>query len=155
MNTQHRQHRLFLHHVAKSLSPDDAAVMMTIADTFPPPPSAAPGTGPTFNSAPVEEHPVNGPLLGSEQLQVLAETAGQHPWSAFYKNKYQEWHVSVPVPGSSMGYDLFPDGVPGPHPEQTARLIGSLHQLIETCRVQERALAALGVTDLSPYREPQ
>ena len=55
------------------------------------------------------------------------------PWAAFYKHKYNEWHVSVPVSNSDMRLSIFPDGIPGDTPEEAegnARLIAAAPDLL-------------------------
>ncbi|MCX6217579.1 hypothetical protein [Spirosoma sp.] len=55
------------------------------------------------------------------------------PWSAFYKRKYDEWHVSVPLPGTKMTYGIFPNGVPAVNgtAEANAKLIAASPELLE------------------------
>ena len=58
------------------------------------------------------------------------------PWAAFYKYKYNEWHVSVPVSNSDMRLSIFPDGIPGDTPEEAegnARLIAAAPDLLAVC----------------------
>lgn len=45
------------------------------------------------------------------------------PWSVFYKHKYDEWHVSVPLESGGMKLGLFLDGCPTG--EHDARLIAA------------------------------
>lgn len=74
-------------------------------------------------------------LLNREQLDaLLGHTPG--PWTAFPKPKYQEWHVSIPVPDSptSWAFGLFPDGVPGDNAGADARLIAAAPDLLITSR---------------------
>jgi hypothetical protein len=54
------------------------------------------------------------------------------PWKAFYKAKYDEWHVSA------SGWGLFPDGIDSGNREADARLIAAspdlfaaLHEMTE------------------------
>lgn len=49
-------------------------------------------------------------LLAEMESGLEGTTKGQ--WTAFYKHKYDEWHVSVPVEGSSMKLALWEDGCP-------------------------------------------
>ena len=51
------------------------------------------------------------------------------PWVCFYKQKYDEWHVSVPVAGASFKAGLFPDGIPTG--EHDARLIAAAPDMAE------------------------
>jgi hypothetical protein len=56
-----------------------------------------------------------------EELRGLAAAATPGPWTAFYKHKYDEHHVSVP--GNGMNVALFPDGCPTARPEADAAFI--------------------------------
>lgn len=59
------------------------------------------------------------------------------PWSAFYKSKYDEWHVSLPVSGSSMKLALCPDGIQSENREADAHLIAAapeMHEALRQCR---------------------
>lgn len=60
--------------------------------------------------------------------RVMQHTPG--PWTCFYKHKYDEWHVSVPMPDSSMKWALFDDGVRSENPEADARLIAAAPELL-------------------------
>jgi len=55
------------------------------------------------------------------------------PWTAFYKRKYDEWHVGIRcTDGSVMMADLCPDGVPGDNYEECraiAKLIAAAPDL--------------------------
>jgi hypothetical protein len=53
------------------------------------------------------------------------------PWEAFYKSKYGEWHVSVPIAGSNMKWAIFDDGIRTENPEADARLIAAAPDLLE------------------------
>ena len=58
-------------------------------------------------------------------------------WKAFYKAKYDEWHVSMPAENSTMRIDLFPNGVPGDTPEEReflAKLIAAAPELHDACK---------------------
>lgn len=52
------------------------------------------------------------------------------PWSCFYKHKYDEWHVSLPVAGSSMKLALAPDGIQSHNREADARLIAAAPDML-------------------------
>lgn len=51
------------------------------------------------------------------------------PWTVFYKQKYDEWHVSVPAFGMRLA--LFPDGIRTENHEADARLIAAAPDLLE------------------------
>jgi hypothetical protein len=57
------------------------------------------------------------------------------PWKAFYKRKYDEWHVAMPYGGgSSMLCPLASDGIEAPDPSQreaNAHLIAAAPELYE------------------------
>jgi hypothetical protein len=58
------------------------------------------------------------------------------PWKAFYKAKYDEWHISLPVDGSAMRAALFADGIPAINHESdreaNAHLIAAAPDMLET-----------------------
>lgn len=62
------------------------------------------------------------------ERQVRQHTPG--PWACFYKHKYDEWHVSVPMSEGSMKWALFDDGVRSENPEADARLIAAAPDLL-------------------------
>lgn len=65
---------------------------------------------------------------GTEK-SLYSHTPG--PWTAFYKAKYDEWHVSVPAYGpSAMKLALFPDGIPTKN-QADAHLIAAAPDLLE------------------------
>lgn len=51
-------------------------------------------------------------------------------WDVFHKHKYDEWHVSVPVSGSSMRLGLFNNGIRSENPEADARLIAAAPDML-------------------------
>lgn len=62
---------------------------------------------------------------------------GKHtpgPWTAFYKNKYDEWHVSLPITGSSMKLALCSDGIQSENREADAHLIAAAPDLLEALK---------------------
>lgn len=59
------------------------------------------------------------------------------PWSAFYKAKYDEWHVSVPISGSSMKLALFEHGIRSENPKADARLIAAVPDLLAYAKCEE------------------
>ena len=62
---------------------------------------------------------------------MSAHTPG--PWTCFYKSKYDEWHVAVPMSEGSMKWALFDDGVRSENPEADARLIAAAPDLLAAC----------------------
>ena len=50
------------------------------------------------------------------------------PWVAFYKPKYNEWHVSLPA-DCGMTLALFPDGIHTANPEGDANLIAAAPEM--------------------------
>lgn len=73
----------------------------------------------------------------SEQEQQTPDAMSKHtpgPWSVFYKSKYDEWHVSVPLSTGSMKWALFDDGIRSENPEADARLIAAAPDLLEALR---------------------
>ena len=59
--------------------------------------------------------------LSDERLREIrerCEAATPRPWQAFYKRKYNEYHVSVPAgDGTGMSIAMFPDGCPTGEPD--------------------------------------
>ena len=64
------------------------------------------------------------------RLDALAMPHTPGPWECFYKHKYGEWHVSVPMSNGSMRWALFDDGVRSENPEADARLIAASPDLL-------------------------
>ena len=81
-----------------------------------------------------------------EELKRLEAKATPGEWVCFYKHKYDEWHVSVPMAESSMKLGLFRDGIPSDNPEHDAELIAAarntLPRLIAQVERMESALKA-------------
>lgn len=74
-------------------------------------------------------------MTNSENVAVSTETQPESshtpgPWVSFYKHKYDEWHVGVPVSSGSMKLALFPDGCPTENPEADCRLIAAAPELL-------------------------
>jgi hypothetical protein len=75
------------------------------------------------------------------------------PWKAFYKHKYDEWHVAIPYSDGSFLCPLASDGITTPDPSQreaTANLIAAAPRLYETLDVllnclDREAVARLGI----------
>jgi hypothetical protein len=69
-----------------------------------------------------------------KRLRELCERhrgATPGPWACFYKQKYDEWHVSVPVNGpTAMKLALFPNGIPTECREADANAIGGIHEML-------------------------
>lgn len=74
-------------------------------------------------------------LAGQVGRGVMQHTPG--PWTCFYKSKYDEWHVSVPMSQGSMKWALFDDGVRSENPEADARLIAAAPDLLEALIAME------------------
>jgi hypothetical protein len=64
----------------------------------------------------------------------MSATHTPGPWVYFYKHKYDEWHVSIPIPGSSMRFGIFDDGVRSENPEADARLIAAAPDLMDALK---------------------
>lgn len=62
----------------------------------------------------------------------MSHTPG--PWTAFYKPKYDEWHVSLPMSGSSMRLALAPDGIQSENREGDAHLIAAAPDMLEALK---------------------
>lgn len=70
------------------------------------------------------------------------------PWECFYKRKYDEWHVSLPLQGQSMRLALFDNGCPTERPEADASFIAAchpeaLHALLEEREAMQAKIDAL------------
>ena len=84
---------------------------------------------------------------------------GKHtpgPWSAFYKHKYDEWHVSMPCENSEMRVALSPDGIPGHTNEErgaNAHLIAAAPLMLAALKVIE-ANCPCGARPESPATHP-
>lgn len=65
------------------------------------------------------------------------------PWLSFYKAKYDEWHVSLPVADSSFKLALAPDGIQSLNREDDAHLIAAAPDLLNELGVREGDLVML------------
>lgn len=79
--------------------------------------------------------------LASKQI---AHTPG--PWNVFYKSKYDEWHVSVPMATGSMKWALFDDGIRSENPEADARLIAAAPDLLAAAQAAWNCIGELPPT---------
>ena len=75
--------------------------------------------------------PVQPAVVGLLETPVRQHTPG--PWTYFYKHKYDEHHVSLPLAGQTMKLALFEDGCPSERPEADARLIAAAPDLLAAC----------------------
>lgn len=77
-------------------------------------------------------------------MTSTAETkqTGVGEWRAFYKPKYDEWHVSIPQAGGGMRLALFNDGVRVPNPQEIAHLVASAPDGLAAAYATVAALAA-------------
>ena len=78
--------------------------------------------------------------------EALAAGPTPGPWVSFYKFKYSEWHVGVPLAGQTMKLALFPDGCPTErpgadaeyiaacNPANVAALLAERDELLEACQ---------------------
>ena len=67
--------------------------------------------------------------------------SGKHtpgPWRAFYKHKYDEWHVSLPGQGLRLG--LFQNGLVSENREADAHLIAAAPDLLDALHEGRRAI---------------
>jgi hypothetical protein len=71
---------------------------------------------------------------GAVPLDGIVRQHTPGPWACFYKHKYDEWHVSVPMSEGSMKWALFDDGVRSENPEADARLIAAAPDLLAALR---------------------
>lgn len=65
------------------------------------------------------------------------------PWTCFYKPKYDEWHVSLPMSDCSMKLALAPDGIQSENREADARLIAAAPDLLAALKIAQAALAMM------------
>lgn len=75
----------------------------------------------------------------------MSHTPG--PWTCFYKHKYDEWHVSLPVPGSSMKVALCSDGIQSNNREADAHLIAAAPDMLHAL-LGLQVIAEQHVTDM-------
>lgn len=94
---------------------------------------------------------IRATAMDTATLKGLLEKATKGPWACFYKHKYNEWHVSLPMDGSSMMMALNGDGIQTDHPEADAKLIAALRnnaeELIASAERVARLEAALRMTE--------
>lgn len=76
-----------------------------------------------------------------ERLANGGHTPG--PWVSFYKSKYDEHHVALPVSGSSMKAFLCPDGIQSGNREADARLIAAAPELLNVAIQQAAEITRL------------
>lgn len=76
-----------------------------------------------------------------------AHTPG--PWVYFYKHKYDEHHVSLPLIGQSMRLGLFDDGCRSENAEANARLIAAAPELLEALKTIEKFASINHVDEVS------
>jgi hypothetical protein len=79
----------------------------------------------------------------------MSHTPG--PWTCFYKHKYDEWHVSLPVPGSSMKIALCSNGIESNNREADARLIAAAPDLYA---ILQRYVASYPAFRIKPVGAP-
>jgi hypothetical protein len=65
------------------------------------------------------------------------------PWTAFYKPKYDEWHVSLPMSDSGMKLALAPDGIQSENREADAHLIAAAPDMLAALRSARSTLDRL------------
>jgi hypothetical protein len=78
---------------------------------------------------------------GSQTTEHVGHSRGE--WAAFYKDKYKEWHVGVPVNSGGMKIALFPDGCPTENPEADCRLIAAAPDMLAALKAAQRDLEAV------------
>ena len=92
-------------------------------------------------------------MLNLDALESAARAATPGPWNVFYKHKYDEWHVSLPEPNSSMRLALWRGGCPTRNPQADATHIAACDPatILTLCKI---ARAAVGYMRLRSEREP-
>jgi len=73
------------------------------------------------------------------KLRELLAKATPGPWVAFYKHKYNQWHVSIPIENSNLTRPLFDEGVGTENPEADAKLVAHLRNHAEAYVALEEA----------------
>jgi len=74
-------------------------------------------------------------------MSEMKHTPG--PWSCFYKPKYDEWHVSLPMANCGMKLALAPDGIQSENREADAHLIGAAPEMLAALQECQSALAMM------------
>lgn len=75
----------------------------------------------------------------------MSETAKHTPgpWTAFYKPKYDEWHVSLPMSDCGMKLALAPDGIQSENRMADAHLIAAAPDMLAALTECQAALAMM------------
>jgi hypothetical protein len=85
-------------------------------------------------------------------MNSTAHTPG--PWTCFYKPKYDEWHISLPIAGSSMKLALCADGIQSENREADAHLIAAAPDMLAALkRCEEMVSTANGPPNWDWVRE--
>jgi len=70
--------------------------------------------------------------------EALAAGPTPGPWDSFYKHKYDEWHVSVPMAQGNMKWAMFDDGCRTERPEEDAKYIAACNPANVAALLAER-----------------
>ena len=86
--------------------------------------------------------------LENDGFHVCRPSHTPGPWVCFYKHKYDEWHVGVPLnSGGGMKVALFPNGCPTHYPQGDCYLIAAAPDLLAALR----ELLAAQLTQIPPF----